>query len=73
MNPGFLFRMALGAETFQPVHLASELAQTERVLQVHPEMPAALRERCDVVRRDHYDRHDALFPRDDPINRAASR
>ena len=37
----FFFRVARGAEAFEPVNLASQLPQAERVLQVHPEVPAA--------------------------------
>src|SRR5438046_651456 len=58
---GFLFRVPLGAETFQPVDLASELPQAERVLQVHPEVPAPLGEICDVERGDNHGRHELSY------------
>ena len=60
---GFLFRVALGAETFQPVHLASELPEAERVLQVHPEVPAAFGEICDIEWGDNHGRHELLLCR----------
>jgi len=40
------------AETLQPVHIAAQLAQTQRVLHIDPEVAAAFREIYDVERRD---------------------
>src|SRR5207245_9260071 len=45
------------AETFQPVNVAAQLAQTLRVLHIDPEVPAAFREIHDIKWRDYHAWH----------------
>ena len=47
---GVLFRVALGAKTFQPVHLATQLPQPLRVLHINPPVPAAFGKVHHIVR-----------------------
>ena len=54
---GLPFHAALAAKGFQPVHLAAQLAQPQHVLEVNPEMPAALREGGHIGRRNDDGRH----------------
>src|SRR5437762_9638104 len=46
-------------ELLQPVDLAAQLPQPQSVLQIHPEMPAAVRETGDLVHRQDDSGHGA--------------
>src|SRR5439155_648796 len=67
------FLVTASAELFQPVNVAPQLAQGQRILHIDPEVPAAFEKVHDVKRTQDYRGHQlSLIPVHSSIRAAAS-